>query len=94
MLTDLRATIAVRNVFTAPLSSFGPISNLTLGGSVIPANVKSCMKTDFGGLPLVSFMQICLGRDLRIDFSNTFLSGAAGDGPGSRVGELQQDSAG
>lgn len=51
VLTDLRATIVAGNLFIALLSSFGPISNPALGGSVISMHVKCCMKTGFGGCP-------------------------------------------
>lgn len=54
VLPDPRATVGAREFFITLLSSVGPISNPTLGGSVILVYVKSYLEKDFGGLPLVS----------------------------------------
>lgn len=54
VLTDPRSTVGAGEFFIMLLSSLGPISNPTLGSSVILVYVKSRLEKDVGGFPLVS----------------------------------------
>lgn len=54
VLTDLGPPLQLGSFSLSFLSSLEPISNPTVGGSVILVYGKRCQEKDFGGLSLVS----------------------------------------